>query len=140
MATMVSYDEDLQKAIQLSIQGLSFEQQFQLAQRESEREENRRQKVAAELGQMSFEEQLRLAEEMSLKDAPQRPILTKHFQELNLPSPDICSEQRVRQLNGRRNHRPYQKDDSQTRGSLIVEKLTEILVRSRKVGKVKESW
>ena len=108
MATMVSYDEDLQKAIQLSIQGLSFEQQFQLAQRESEREENRRQKVAAELGQMSFEEQLRLAEEMSLKDAPQRPILTKHFQELNLPSPDICSEQRVRQLNGRRNHQVKQ--------------------------------
>ena len=104
MATLVNYDEDLQKAIQLSIQNLSYEQQFQLAQEESEREENRRQKVAAELSHMSYEEQLRLAEEMSLKDAPPRSFFGKHFQELDLSSP----EQRVNQLNGRRNHRVKQ--------------------------------
>ena len=111
MASIVSFDEDLQRAIQLSIQDLTFEQQFQIAQQESEREENQRKKLAAKLSQMSYEEQLRLAEQMSLKDAPiapSRSFFAKHFEELVHPAPNSFPEPQVKPSTGRNNRRVKQ--------------------------------
>ena len=122
MASSVSFDDDIERAIQLSIQDLSFEQQFRIAQQRSERESSRRQTAATEMGQMSFEEQLRLAEEMSLRDArnASRPFTTELFDELDLQTSDGDFKMALK-----RSEDPSEQNSEEMRDILLAMKMSE---------------
>ena len=81
MTSTSHHEEDLQKAINISIQNLSFDDQIKYVEKISKEEEMNRRKYVVD---MTYEEQLKLAQELSMKESGQpQSFFKRHFQELH---------------------------------------------------------